>query len=247
MCGGAAVLVLGLAGGLFLYFRRTLARSQRDAIKNTWLVNYEDIVFEHLLGEGASGFTFYGKYRDTPVIIKQVKYGRAGSKGSNSNSMSNSRSTGQDQSSMTRTTSPRPGSGSGFFGTDRAASRKERRREQLEKEAHLLHTLRHPNIRLFMGAYIPSDDVLRKARRAEGRQEGDQSGKLGDRSLTMPDIEEGEPLTSPAGPPGDDLLHPRSSVRTSRKNPRPARTRVLTLRAGPSRSISSLSTCQGER
>ena len=135
VCGGAAVLVLGLAGGLLLYFRRTLARSQRDAIKNTWLVNYDDIVFEHLLGEGATGFTFYGKYRDTPVIIKQVKYGRGGSKGSDSNSMSNSRSnsmsTGQNQQSSV-TTSPRPG----FFGSDRVASRNERRREQLEREAH---------------------------------------------------------------------------------------------------------------
>ncbi|QDZ23184.1 guanylate cyclase [Chloropicon primus] len=119
-----AVLLLSILGGFVVWSR--LKKTKEDALMSTWKINFEDLEFHRLLGSGASGQTFQGTYKGANVVIKQID--REERKWADGSRNSRTGSSGKSNRSSGATV--------------------------LQHEIQMLFKLRHPNIRLFMGAFI---------------------------------------------------------------------------------------------
>jgi len=129
-----ALLLLLCVLGIFVW--RHIKRTRTHALESTWKVPYDELQFDRLLGTGASGSTFHGYFRGAEVVIKQMNRNQAGGNGS---SESRGRNSAEKRKGSLTSQSRRSGKSTSAG---------------LQNEIQMLYKLRHPNIRLFMGAHI---------------------------------------------------------------------------------------------
>lgn len=154
---------VALAGGLAAIFVYRHIKSTREAaLMSTWKIDYDDLQFDRLLGSGASGKTYHGYYKGADVVIKQMDRNSPQGPGSSSSLDGSSTDLGKSNSSGKGTGSSKYRSaGSGSMTVAGGKSRNSKSRLALENEIHMLYKLRHPNIRLFMGAFIGEKQAKR--------------------------------------------------------------------------------------
>ena len=160
------------------------------------------------MGGGASGQTYLGKYRGTDVVIKQLDRNAA-----NTNAYGDA----DVFKSMSKSRSPPSNNvtNSGSYTKARGGSRR-----NLEHEIHMLFKLRHPNIRLFMGAYVGARQRMRRVKSAV------KTGLM-NASVAVSTVSSRFPKEGPSPSGGEanggsggthhtviveDEIHPRSSV-----------------------------------
>mmetsp|Transcript_13939 Transcript_13939/g.35073 ORF Transcript_13939/g.35073 Transcript_13939/m.35073 type:complete len:324 (-) Transcript_13939:157-1128(-) len=132
---GVIALLAALAG-IFVY--RHIRLTRQEALMSTWKIDYDELHFEELLGLGASGKTYHGRYKGTEVVIKQLD--REEMDAPNSAASASKRAAGSVRLGSKSLSNGKSSTSGGMGG--------------LQHEIQMLYKLRHPNIRLFMGAHI---------------------------------------------------------------------------------------------
>jgi hypothetical protein len=145
------ILSAGL-GGVWYQMKRLKAAQARS---RPWLVNPKDVEWIRKIGEGSFGEVFICQYHGTLVCMKKLKSRPAavgkdakgdGPAGVTSTSTSGRRVTTRVSATMTAT-------------MNKVASQDNRITSELEDEIKIHVTLSHPNIVLFMGAILQSDNI----------------------------------------------------------------------------------------
>ena len=210
----AFLVLLAALAGIFVY--RHIKRTRDAALMSTWKIDYDDLEFDRLLGSGASGKTYHGSYKGADVVIKQMdRNPPPDSLDSNRNSTD---SGDKNNNSGSKFRSGSAGSGGMLGGSPR---NKRSRTSGLQNEIQMLYKLRHPNIRLFMGAYIGEKKAMSKKWGSRSHMSSSRSMLAQSEGLSMKSASTDDDTISPTllTPSNDDASirlfefeHPRDSI-----------------------------------